>query len=124
MASLKLEAVDTWQSPGGYGDGNLVNFGPLGPYVTTASDTQHKMGPTFGFGGEWAFNDELSIGGEFRYTGFPSVNFGLTNPSVAIAGPLPGNGAVNAQAFPGPMTLNVNDIRVGVRVAWRLGFGR
>ncbi|MGE5358620.1 MAG: carboxypeptidase regulatory-like domain-containing protein, partial [Bacteroidales bacterium] len=105
MASLKLEAVDTWESPGGYGTGNLVNFGPLGPYVTTASDTQHKMGFTWGFGGEYALNDALSIGGEFRYTGFPTVNFGLGNPTVAINGPLPTNGATNAQALPGPMTI-------------------
>jgi len=123
MASLKLEAIDTWSSPGGPGAGNVVNLGPLGPYVTTASDTEHKMGFTVGFGGEKAIGDVFSVGGELRYTDFPSVNFGLSNPSVALNGPLPSSG-VNAQALPGPMTLKIKDVRFGVRATWRLNFGR
>jgi opacity protein-like surface antigen len=123
MASVKLEAVDTWSSPGGGGTGNIINLGPLGPYVTTAADTQHKMAFTFGFGAEKAIGYAWSIGGEFRYTAYPTVNFGLSNPSVAINGPLPSSG-VNAAAYPGAMSLKIVDYRIGVRATMRLNFGQ
>jgi opacity protein-like surface antigen len=126
-ANVKLTATDTWSDvPGGpalpdQAGGPTANLGPLGPYVTTASESHHRVGFTFGLGAERPITPTMNVAVEYRHTGFASDTYALANPSIAINGPLPATGT-GAQVLPGPATLSFTENRVTVRVTLKLPF--
>ncbi len=121
-ASVELTATDTWTDPGGAGTAG-VNLGPLGPYVTTATESHHRVGFTFGGGVEWAATSAMIIGVEYRHTAFGTGDYALANPTIAINGPLPSSGT-GAQALPGPTTVGLSENRVVARLTMKWGFWR
>lgn len=125
-ARMKLDATDTWTNvPGGPAsspDGlPAANLGPLGPYVTTVSETHHRVGFTFGVGVEKPITDRFVAGAEYRHTSFGTADYTLANPTIAINGPLPPGGS-SAQALPGPTTLSLGENRISVRLTLKLPF--
>jgi opacity protein-like surface antigen len=127
-AKLKLTATDTWADvPGGPAAPNpggvTANLGALGPYVTTVSESHHRVGFTFGAGIERPITAMLNVSVEYRHTSFSTGDYGLANPSIAIQGPLP-VGGTGASALPGPTTFGLSENRITARVTLRLPFRR
>lgn len=128
-AKVKLTASDTWTNvPGGPAAPNpggvTANLGALGPYVTTVSESHHRVGFTFGAGVERPITSLLNVGVEYRHTSFSSGDYSLANPSIAIKGPLPAGGGAGASALPGATTLSLSEHRITARVTLRLPFRR
>ncbi|MEQ1765671.1 MAG: outer membrane beta-barrel protein [Pyrinomonadaceae bacterium] len=87
-ARVRVNSTDTFTDPGGPGAGTPVfNGGPVGPVITTASESRNQGGWNVGGGLERKLGKRYSIGAEYRHTDLGSAAFALSDQSTVNTGP-------------------------------------
>ena len=81
---------------------------PAGTFVATDGGTTTRWGWTVGGGIEWAFNQNWSIGGEYRYTDLGNRSTTFTIPSGLAAAPVFALGTSTSRLTVEQATLRLN----------------
>lgn len=141
-ATGKVTFRDTWSDiPGGFAAPNALiggppacfygpnfnpancpgtaNLGPLGPVVSTGSQSHRHIGWTAGLGGEVALSSAVSLGLEYQHTALGSRTYSPANPSVTDTGPALPTPGTNGQANAGPTRVTLSNDRITLRLNWR-----
>jgi outer membrane immunogenic protein len=81
---------------------------PAGTFVTTTGGSTTRWGWTVGGGIEWAFNQNWSVAGEYRYTDFGNRASTFDIPSGLAAGPVFFTGTGRSRLTVEQATLRLN----------------
>jgi outer membrane immunogenic protein len=81
---------------------------PAGTFVATDGGTTNRWGWTVGGGIEWAFNQNWSVGGEYRYTDLGNRSTTFTIPSGLAAAPVFAVGTSTSRLTVEQATLRLN----------------
>ena len=81
---------------------------PAGTFVATDGGTTTRWGWTVGGGIEWAFNQNWSVGGEYRYTDLGNRSTTFTIPSGLAAAPVFALGTSTSRLTVEQATLRLN----------------
>jgi len=89
-------------------NGPGIAIPPAGTYVATNGGSSTRWGWTVGGGIEWAFNQNWSVAGEYRYTDFGNRGSTFDIPSGLPAAPIFFTGTANSRLTVEQATFRVN----------------